>query len=206
MRTHYCFACLVVATTGIIFLLIKKVVVRVRVPPPQYPSFLYNMMNHQDTPTKGGIHQQQQHQQQHDRHPHQGQLQTKLCVDRCESSLDCVVYKTPWMTCYNGQALFPSDPSWSEWDILDIPLPLPPSTTTMTASIMNGGKDENSSRLPLSSSFQRSFFSTQNASCANEATDIYTLPLNACVGPFGAPRPWGNFTTTACCGTINQNH
>jgi hypothetical protein len=110
-------------------------------------------------------------------------LQTTLCADRCES--DCVVYKTPWMACYNGQTLFPNDPSWSKWDILDIPL----------ASTIIGVVDNDNVSPPDMLSFRRFFFSTQNTSCASTPTDIYTLPLNACLGPFGAPRPWGNFTT-----------
>lgn len=186
----YC-ASLVVVTTTCLF-----VMAAFRVQQEQHPSFLYNLswMNMKalykpKIRGRSDIHQQYQQQQ-----VTSSLLQTTLCADRCES--DCVVYKTPWMTCYNGQHLFPSDPSWSEWDILDIPL----VSTVMTtpSSISSGKKDDdiNASPLVLVASFRRFFFSTQNASCINTPTDIYTLPLNACLGPFGAPRPWGNFTTT----------
>jgi hypothetical protein len=162
-------------------------------------SFLYNLLpsymgmkiKNRDKPTrrrKRDFH-----------HPRQvSLLQATLCVDRCAS--DCVVYQTPWMTCYNGQILFPGDPSWSEWDILDIPL-----QSSSSLAIVPLASDGDGSSSPLSSdrmvrplsSFQRFFFGTQNATCASaEPTDTFTLPLNACLGPFGAPRPWGNFTTT----------
>jgi len=90
-------------------------------------------------------------------------LETVLCVDKCIS--DCKAYTTTVGACYNGQQLFPEDPSWSTYDILD----------TLV--------DENT--------IQRSFFASANGTCGSTPTDGFSLPLNACIGPFGEPRPWG---------------
>lgn len=95
-------------------------------------------------------------------------LETKMCVDgSCKS--DCFSYRTPVNACYNGQELFPDDESWSEWDVLDEP----------TACAV---------------AFRRTFFATKDSTCAGAATDVYTLPTEDCVGPFGDPRPWGTFS------------
>ena len=96
-------------------------------------------------------------------------LVTKLCADKCES--DCRHYQTPFQQCYNGQSLFPNDTSWnSTVDILD--------------TLVNENQ------------FRREFF-PQGQNCQREPTDGFELPFEACVGPFGAPRPWGCFQMLA---------
>mmetsp|Transcript_35360 Transcript_35360/g.46831 ORF Transcript_35360/g.46831 Transcript_35360/m.46831 type:complete len:144 (-) Transcript_35360:176-607(-) len=99
-------------------------------------------------------------------------LRTKMCADFCSVD-NCRTYVTPLNRCYNARHLFPGDDAWSDLDIMDV--------------TMNG------STLP-SEEFQREFYSTSDGSCGGEtgmSTDSYTLPFGECVGPFGAPRPWG---------------
>lgn len=74
------------------------------------------------------------------------------------------LYLTPLDFCYNGQDLFPNDPSWSGFDVLDT--------------------------LGEDGFLHRSIFSSTDQSCEN-ATDELMIDLNICVGPFGAPYPWG---------------
>ena len=63
------------------------------------------------------------------------------------------------------------DPSWSEFDITD-----------------EIGDDD-------TSSFRRKIFETTNGTCGSTDFDSFILPVDgACVGPFGLPRPWGNFS------------
>ena len=100
----------------------------------------------------------------------EGRLLTTLCVDRCLS--DCQSYQTRLSSCYNGQMLFPGDDSWGEFDIWD--------------------------KLLTQDEFRRSFFQTQNGTCAGVPTDVFSLPLDECVGPFGEPRPWGRFSCISC--------
>mmetsp|Transcript_12381 Transcript_12381/g.16246 ORF Transcript_12381/g.16246 Transcript_12381/m.16246 type:complete len:148 (-) Transcript_12381:228-671(-) len=99
-------------------------------------------------------------------------LFTVLCADHCRS--DCVTYITPLNACYSAHQLFPDSDSWSEYDILD--------------KIESEGG--------TSSFFLRYFFSSTNGTCQGNATDYFDLPLAECVGPFGPPRPWGNFSLT----------
>lgn len=89
-------------------------------------------------------------------------LETILCVEKCVS--DCKAYATPLGFCFNAQQLFPSDPSWSEFDILD--------------------------ELIGKASIKRSFHTSSNGTCV-QPTDEFVLPLNQCIGPWGEPRPWG---------------
>lgn len=91
---------------------------------------------------------------------------TELCDGFCEG--DCVHYETPVGACYNGQALFPDDPSWGDSDVHD--------EIIVDESLLI-----------------RVFYQSQDGSC-QEPTDEYSLPLDACLGPFGKPRPWGKFT------------
>lgn len=90
-------------------------------------------------------------------------LETVLCVDKCLTG--CKAYTTTIGVCYNGQQLFPEDPSWSTFDIFDT--------------------------LVDASTIQRSFFATTNSTCGAEPADGFSLPMNVCIGPFGEPRPWG---------------
>ena len=92
-------------------------------------------------------------------------LLTTLCSDKC--TRNCRHYQTPFQQCYNGHSLFPNDSSWnSTVDSLDTPI--------------------------NATHFQRMFFE-QGQSCRGNATDGFELPYDTCVGPFGAPRPWGSF-------------
>ena len=120
---------------------------------------------------------------------------TTMC-EACESADDasalisdsnlngCKTYTTPLDKCYNAKNLFPNDPSWSEFDIYD--------TLSMK-------------------SLKRTFYKSSDGSCSNMIKleellenydnfaeqmndDYFVLPFDQCVGPFGAPRPWGKFT------------
>lgn len=93
-------------------------------------------------------------------------LNTFLCVDNCQQ--DCQSYRTPFHRCYNPQVLFPLDPSWADFDMFDMVL--------------------------SEVEFMRSFFGTNNGSCSGDPTDTFRLQINECIGPFGKPRPWGNFS------------
>jgi hypothetical protein len=93
-------------------------------------------------------------------------IHTELCADKCQS--DCRSYQTPLGSCYNPQILFPNDVSWADVDVFDMVL--------------------------SDVEFKRSFFRTTDGSCASDATDIFQLRVDECVGPFGKPRPWGNFS------------
>lgn len=81
---------------------------------------------------------------------------------------------TPLDECFNGQSLFPQDPSWGDVNILDV--------------LWN---KETLRRRMYSTSTTRS----GSSNCPNDAvSDDFMIPLNECVGPFGEPRPWGTFT------------
>ena len=95
-------------------------------------------------------------------------LNTTLCKDFCTTS--CISYRTPLGECYNPQKMFPGDASWGESDILDDDITFTNGQVT----------------------FQRSFYSSSDNTCTATPETI-TLPLNECIGPFGAPRPWGSF-------------
>ena len=113
-------------------------------------------------------------------------LQLKLCHNRC-SDENCVIFQTPIQTCFNGRTLFPHDMdhSWGPYDIYDELIHHPYNQ-----------------RIAY---FHRYFFLTRDSSCAQDRTkknisidlskaaDVYKLPLEICVGPFGKPRPWGEF-------------
>ena len=100
-------------------------------------------------------------------HPYH--LRTTLCADKCESN--CVMFDTPTDECFSAHQLFPNDDSesWSEFDIFD--------------SVSNDP-----------TFFQRTIYASIDGSCGGLATDVFTIPLDECVGPFGPPRPWGNFS------------
>lgn len=117
-------------------------------------------------------------------------LNTTLCTDRCISN--CVSYITPTKTCYNGQQLFPNDPSWGPFDILDDDNDGDSTTSDPDVEMKERRGDGDSS----SSQFRRTFFTTKDGTChqkPGEPSDVYILPLDECVGPFDAPRPWGTF-------------
>lgn len=105
-------------------------------------------------------------------------LRTTLCRDQCMHD-DCRTFYTPLQTCYNGKQIFPKDPSWSAFDILDL------------AAAVNDGS---SSSCGGTTTFERFIFESTDATCRGTIQDFFVLPINECVGPFGEPRPWGNFT------------
>eukprot|EP00536_Pseudo-nitzschia_multiseries_P009019 jgi/Psemu1/306245/fgenesh1_kg.244_\ len=89
-----------------------------------------------------------------------------LYADKCAGE-NSKSYLTPVNECYNSRALFPNDPSWSGKDVHD------------TIDVQN-------------QMLFRTIYDTVDASCRGVGDEI-PIPLNACVGPFGRPRPWGIF-------------
>ena len=87
-----------------------------------------------------------------------------LCHDRCESG--CKTYAVPLSKCFSPPRLWPDDPQWGSHDVRD--------------DCIN------------STYFRRTFFKTSDGSCGNKSSG-FELPIGACVGPFGKPRPWGVF-------------
>ena len=111
-------------------------------------------------------------------------LITVLCAGFCDGH-DCRAYETPLQgQCYNGQVLFPHDPSWGDGDFSDEVIP---------RDLDDDQEDD--SRISSSWMLRRTLFRTQDGTCGDE-TDRWTLPLEECVGPFGQPRPWGKFYVT----------
>ena len=87
-----------------------------------------------------------------------------MCKHKCDS--DCKAYTLPVSQCYSPPKLFPGDPQWGAFDVLDV---------CTAAGTLN-----------------RSFYASKDGSCSKR-TDGFDLPLGECVGPFGKPRPWGKF-------------
>ena len=116
-------------------------------------------------------------------------LKTLLCEDRgCSDA--CQSYVTPINKCYNGQELFPDDPSWGEYDVLD--------TYACLEGVYGGdGGCTTSADFDGSSSFKRTFFASQGSSCSEQTDEFDEVPLDECIGPFGDPRPWGRFEIAA---------
>ena len=109
-------------------------------------------------------------------------LNMTLCQGKCRNN--CKTYLTPMSICYSPKILFPNDPSWSTSDVLDELL--------RDDSVVVGNTEESSVQ-----SFQRTIFSeSKNTTCTTTKSipnDVFTIPLNECVGPFDQPRPWGIF-------------
>ena len=89
----------------------------------------------------------------------------RLCRDRCSD--DCKTYTVPVGECFSPPRLFPGDPQWGDADVLD----------TCNATHLD-----------------RSFFASRDGSCQNRTGGFDGLPLHQCIGPFGTPRPWGEFS------------
>jgi hypothetical protein len=106
-------------------------------------------------------------------------ISTELCEKFCSENTTCLFYETPVVECYNGQALFPDDPSWGPYDIMD--------------DLLND------------TSFVRRFYSSTDGSCRDE-TDLFELPFDECVGPFGQPRPWGIFEVMQITNILETSH
>lgn len=90
-------------------------------------------------------------------------LNLTLFADHCHSN--AATYLVPVARCYNPKQRFHHDPQWGDADILDI---ISPNGTHLN----------------------RSFFATANGTCQSR-TGGFALPLDACVGPWGRPRPFG---------------
>ena len=113
-----------------------------------------------------------------------------LLSDNIQSG--CKTYTTPLNKCYNAQTLFPDDPSWSTFDIYD--------TLSMKSLKRTFYKSENGSCFNVIKSqelletiMDRGYY-YDNFSQQMDDDDYFVLPFDQCVGPFGAPRPWGKFT------------
>ena len=98
-------------------------------------------------------------------------LNMTLCTGRCNG--DCVSYTTPLSTCYSPSSMYPDDPSWSEFDIWDM-IQFDPQ---------------------LGKALRRTIYLSQDGTCSDgeDPNDVFLIPLDECVGPFGQPRPWGTF-------------
>ncbi len=94
-------------------------------------------------------------------------LNMTVCSVECHS--DCKTYLTAF-DCYSPAKLFPRDPQWGTTDVKDVFI---------------------NEKL-----FHRYFYSSSDGSCIRQ-TDVYELPFDECVGPFGPPRPWGEFKCAA---------
>jgi len=89
-------------------------------------------------------------------------------ADLCVDDNDPQNFLVPVGTCFNPLLIYPdSGDVWGEYDVLD------------ECNYL---------------SITRKIFSSTNATCSGEVTDEYHLPYDSCLGPFGAPRPWGVFT------------
>jgi hypothetical protein len=102
-------------------------------------------------------------------------IRTSLCISFCVG--DCKGCQSPAKTRNNGQNMFPGDSSFGAFDLMDE---------------WSGGD-----------SFTRTFHLSRDGSC-QKPTDQFTLPFGACVGPFGKPRPWGNFSLITTNEPVSQ--
>mmetsp|Transcript_26447 Transcript_26447/g.57957 ORF Transcript_26447/g.57957 Transcript_26447/m.57957 type:complete len:167 (+) Transcript_26447:91-591(+) len=98
-------------------------------------------------------------------------LNMTLFADKCAGE-NSKTYITPTNKCYSSTLLFPNDPSRSGKDVYDTTI-VDPQTPKQTMLI-------------------RTFYDTEDGTCRG-AGDVFRIPLNECVGPFGKPRPWGIF-------------
>ena len=89
-------------------------------------------------------------------------------ADLCALDSDPLTFAVPVGTCFNPRVEFPdaSGDVWGDYDVLDA----------------CGER-----------AVTRRFFASANGTCAGEPTDSYELEYDTCLGPFGAPRPWGVF-------------
>ena len=109
-------------------------------------------------------------------------LQTSLCEDMA-CSAECKLYQTPLNKCYNGQDMFPGDPSWGERDVLD-------TYSCHRIGAVSGIQEARST----CTSFTRTFYSSKDLACRDKTDSFDSIPLKECIGPFGDPRPWGMFS------------
>jgi hypothetical protein len=108
-------------------------------------------------------------------------------TDGCSRDNDPKTYTFPADTCISPPHLWPGDPTWASFDVLD----------TVDAEeddghlVAGSGGNSSSTALKKKQSVTRKFFASENGTCAGEPTDSFKLPLAVCVGPYGKPRPWG---------------
>ena len=130
-----------------------------------------------------------------------GSLQIRLCKD-VKCSVECRLYEKPLYKCYNGQDMFPDDPSWSEYDILDAYLCNEIGTVDTVAGRAQDGRINTSA----CNSFVRTFYASKDSTCQDKTDSFDSLPLKECIGPFGEPRPWGVFSVVDIdSSTVNSN-
>jgi hypothetical protein len=96
-----------------------------------------------------------------------------------DASSASVKYETPLYRCFNGASLFHNSMDWGDVDIYD---------------------EISSSSLSL----RRTFYASHNSTCDSPVDDTYDLPLDECLGPFGAPHPWGRFSIVVANGTTTK--
>lgn len=92
-----------------------------------------------------------------------------VCTGHCVG--DCKTYGIPIGHCFSPAKLFPGDTQWGTDDVLDT-----------------------CNRTHLT----RSFYNSSNGLCIGRNSG-FDLPLLECIGPFGKPRPWGEFS---CSGFV----
>jgi len=104
-------------------------------------------------------------------------LNMTLCAGKCAGE-SCKTYVTPLDECYSSSLLFPNDTSWSGKDVHDT---IVCQTKTLVRTIYDD---------------------TEDGTCLGDGGDVFRIPLNECVGPFGKPLPWGIFQLI---GQANRN-
>lgn len=119
-------------------------------------------------------------------HADQKMIQLDVCGDKCGGQ-NCKTYKTPLQECFNGLNLFgPDDETWGESDVYDVYHERRNSITRYffedsSDGTCGGHTTTNSDSGEVDVDLSKASFSNH-------------IPLEKCVGPFGQPRPWGEFT------------
>lgn len=91
-------------------------------------------------------------------------IKLTLCGKKCTE--DCMVYETPLASCYNPLKLFPGDPQWGPYDVVD----------TLRGNTLT-----------------RTFYESTDGTCRQPAESA-DVPLGVKVGPMGDPRGCGWFS------------
>jgi hypothetical protein len=96
--------------------------------------------------------------------------------DDNDASRASAKYETPLYRCFNGASMFHNSVDWGDVDIYDEVI----SSSSSSSLLLN---------------LRRTFFdASHNSTCDGPVDDTYDLPLDECLGPFGAPHPWGRFS------------
>lgn len=132
-----------------------------------------------------------------------GSLQTSLCED-IECSAECKLYETPLNKCYNGQDMFPGDPSWGKYDVLDTYLcrGIVSVGTVLVAGRALGARGVDDSPC---TSFTRTFYASKGSTCQDKTDSFDSVPLKECIGPFGEPKPWGLFSVVGRADIVHSS-